>query len=100
RRLRRPRNGVERRGLTGADGRPNTFARSSSIAWVGPNEPTPGATGGAADEAPARSGRIGPRLRFALIAGAALVVSGAIYVATRDTSPQPLDKAEVWATTS
>jgi S1-C subfamily serine protease len=62
---------------------------------VGPNEPTPGATVGASDEAPARSGRIGSRLRLALIAGAALVVSGAIYVATRDTSPPPLDKAEV-----
>jgi S1-C subfamily serine protease len=62
---------------------------------VGPNEPTPGATVGASDEAPARSGRIGPRLRLALIAGAALVVSGAIYVATRDTSAPPLDKAEV-----
>jgi S1-C subfamily serine protease len=69
------------------DGRPNTFARSSSIGGVGRNEPTPGA--------PAGSRRIGPRLRLALIAGAALVVSGGIYVATRDTSPPPLDKAEV-----
>jgi S1-C subfamily serine protease len=62
---------------------------------VGRNESTPGATGVASDEAPARSGRIGPRLRLALIAGAALVVSGGIYLATRDTSPPPLDEAEV-----
>jgi S1-C subfamily serine protease len=62
---------------------------------VGRNEPTPGAKVVASDEAPARSGRIGPRLRLALIAGAALVVSGGIYVATRDRSPPPLDEAEV-----
>jgi len=62
---------------------------------VGGNEPTPGATVVASDESPARSGRIGPRLRLALIAGAALVVSGGIYVATRDTSPSPLDEAAV-----
>ena len=62
---------------------------------MGRNESTPGATGVASDEAPARSGRIGPRLRLALIAGAALVVSGGIYLATRDTSPPPLDEAEV-----
>jgi len=61
---------------------------------VGRNEPTPGAEAVATDEAPAGS-RIGPRLRLALIAGAALVVSGGIYVAARDTSPPPLDRAEV-----
>jgi S1-C subfamily serine protease len=79
----------------GVNGRPNTFAQSSSIGGVGRNEPTPGAEAVASDEAPAGSRRIGPRLRLALIAGAALVVSGGIYVATRDTSPPPLDKAEV-----
>jgi S1-C subfamily serine protease len=73
----------------------NTFARSSSIGGVGRNEPTPGATAVASDEAPAGSRRIGPRLRLGLIAGVALVVSGGIYVATRDTSPPALDKAEV-----
>lgn len=61
---------------------------------MGRNEPTPGAEAVATDEAPAGS-RIGPRLRLVLIAGAALVVSGGIYVAARDTSPPPLDKAEV-----
>jgi S1-C subfamily serine protease len=61
---------------------------------VGRNEPTPGAEAVASDEA-AGSRRIGPRLRLALIAGAALVVVGGIYVATRDTSPAPLDEAEV-----
>jgi S1-C subfamily serine protease len=62
---------------------------------VGRNEPPPGAEAVATDEAPAGSRSIGPRLRLALIVGAALVVSGGIYVATRDTSPPPLDKAEV-----
>jgi S1-C subfamily serine protease len=62
---------------------------------VGRNEPTAEATVVASDQAPARGVRIGPRLRLALIAGAALVVCGGIYVATRDTSPPPLDKAEV-----
>ena len=61
---------------------------------MGRNEPTPGAEAVATDEAPAGS-RIGPRLRLVLIAGAALVVSGGIYVAARDTSPPPLDRAEV-----
>ena len=61
---------------------------------MGRNEPTPGAEAVATDEAPAGS-RIGPRLRLVLIAGAALVVGGGIYVAARDTSPPPLDKAEV-----
>jgi S1-C subfamily serine protease len=61
---------------------------------VGRNEPT-GATVVESEEAPARSSRIGPRLRLALIAAAALVVSGGIFVATRDTSPPPLDEAEV-----
>jgi S1-C subfamily serine protease len=61
---------------------------------VGRNEPTPGAEAVATDEAPA-GGRVGPRLRLALIAGAALVVSGGIYLAIRDTSPPPLDRAEV-----
>ena len=61
---------------------------------MGRNEPTPGAEAVGTDEAPAGS-RIGPRLRLVLIAGAALVVSGGIYVAARDTSPPPLDKAEV-----
>jgi S1-C subfamily serine protease len=51
---------------------------------VGRNEPTP-----------VRSGRTGPRIRLALIAAAALALSGGIYVATRDTSPPPLDEAEV-----
>jgi S1-C subfamily serine protease len=58
---------------------------------VGGHEPTREAT----DEAPGRSGRIGPRLRLALIAAAALALSGGIYVGTRDTSPPPLDEAEV-----
>jgi S1-C subfamily serine protease len=62
---------------------------------VGRNEPPPGAEAVASDEAPAGSRSIGPRLRLALIAAAALVVSGGIYIATRDTSPPPLDKAEV-----
>lgn len=62
---------------------------------MGRNEPTAEATVVASDQAPARGVRIGPRLRLALIAGAALVVCGGIYVAIRDTSPPPLDKAEV-----
>lgn len=62
---------------------------------MGRNEPTAEATVVASDQARARRVRIGPRFRLALIAGAALVVSGGIYVATRDTSPPPLDKAEV-----
>jgi S1-C subfamily serine protease len=62
---------------------------------VGRNEPPPGAEAVASDEAPAGSRSIGPRLRLALIAGAALVVFGGVFVATRDTSPPPLDKAEV-----
>ena len=62
---------------------------------MGRNEPTPRATVVASDEAPARSGRIGPRLGLALIASAALLVGGGIYVATRDTSSTPLDEAEV-----
>lgn len=61
---------------------------------MGRNEST-GATVVEPEEAPARSSRIGPRLRLALIAAAALVVSGGIFVATRDTSPPPLDEAEV-----
>jgi S1-C subfamily serine protease len=62
---------------------------------VGPNESTPGAAVVASDEAPARSGKIGPRFRLALAAGAALAFMGGIYVAARDTSPPPLDRAEV-----
>jgi S1-C subfamily serine protease len=76
-------------------GRKNNLAQSSSIALVGRNEPTPEGTVAASDDAPARSGRIGQRLRLALIAAVALLVGGGIYVASRDSSPSPLDKAEV-----
>jgi S1-C subfamily serine protease len=62
---------------------------------VGRNEPTPGETVVASDEVPARSRRIGPRLRLALVAGAALAAGVGIYVTTRDTSPPPLDEAQV-----
>ena len=62
---------------------------------MGRNEPTPRATVVEPEEAPARSGRIGPRLQLVLIAAAVLAVGGAIYVTTRDTSPPPLDEAEV-----
>jgi S1-C subfamily serine protease len=59
---------------------------------VGRNQSTPAVV---SDEAPARGGTIGRWLRFALAAVAALGVVGAIYVATRDASPRPLDQAEV-----
>ena len=62
---------------------------------MGGNEPTAGPTDVEPDEAPARSGKIGPRLGLALIAGAALVVSAGIYLATRDTSAPAPDQAEV-----
>jgi S1-C subfamily serine protease len=62
---------------------------------VGRNQSTPGEPPIAPDAAPARGGRIGGRLRLALAAVAALAVMSAIYVATRDTSPPPLDQAEV-----
>ena len=61
---------------------------------MGPNESTSRATV-APDEAPARSGRIGTRFRLALAVGALLALIGGIYVASRDTSPPPLDQAEV-----
>jgi S1-C subfamily serine protease len=67
---------------------------------VGRNEPTPAATVEASDEAPARRGRIGPRLGLAIIAGTALVVAAGIYLATRDTSPPPPSKAQVAAIAS
>jgi S1-C subfamily serine protease len=62
---------------------------------VGRNEPTPGVEAVASDEAPAGSRRSAPWLRLALVAVAALLVVGGIYVATRDTSPPQLDEAEV-----
>ena len=60
----------------------------------GGNEPTEAAVV-TPDEAPARSSRIGRRLRVALAAVALVVVVGGLYVATRDTSPPPLDQADV-----
>ena len=62
---------------------------------MGRNEPTPGAEAVASDEAPAGSRRSAPWLRLALLAVAALLVGGGIYVAARDTSPAPLDEADV-----
>jgi S1-C subfamily serine protease len=67
---------------------------------VGRNESTPGGTVAAPDEAPARSGRIGPRFRLAVAAVAALALLGGLHVATRDTSPPPLDRAEAGAIAS
>jgi S1-C subfamily serine protease len=61
----------------------------------GGNEPTPEATVVASGEAPARRSRVGRRLRLALAAVVALALAGGVYVATRDTSPPPLDQADV-----
>jgi S1-C subfamily serine protease len=68
---------------------------------VGRNQPTRGGNEPAEaavvtpDEAPARRSRIGRRLRVALTAIAIFAFVGGIYVATRDTSPPPLDQADV-----
>jgi S1-C subfamily serine protease len=61
---------------------------------VGRNEPTEAAVV-KPDEAPARRSRIGRRLLVALAAIAVLGLVGGVYVATHDTSPPPLDQADV-----
>jgi S1-C subfamily serine protease len=61
---------------------------------VDANESTPGGTVAAPDEAPPRAGRLRPRLRVGFAALAALAFLAGLYVATRDTSPPALDRAE------
>lgn len=71
---------------------------------MGRDESTSGETVVAPDEAPARRGRIGPRLRLALIAIAiAVAVLGVLagtYLVMHDSSPPPLDRSAVGAIAS
>lgn len=63
---------------------------------MGPSKATPQAPPVPSGEPPARSGRVGRRYPLALSAVAAIaIVAVGIYVAIRDSSPPPLDRAQV-----